>query len=56
MGSVAIRVLTGDPAGVGFLAGDPVARAVTCPRAGFGARAARGGRCVCAPAGGVSWA
>ena len=56
MGSVAIRVLTGDPAGVGFLAGDPVARAVICQRVRSGARAARGGRCVCAPAGGVGWA
>ena len=38
-----------------FLTDDPVARAVTCPRVTFEARAPRCGRYVCAAAGRVNW-
>jgi hypothetical protein len=34
IGSVAARALTEDSVEMGFLAGDPVARAVTCQRVG----------------------
>jgi hypothetical protein len=55
IGSVATRALTGDSVEMEFLTGDPVARAVTCQRVTFGARAPRRGRYGCAAAGRVSW-
>jgi hypothetical protein len=54
MGSVAARALSEDSVEMEFLAGDPVAQAVTCQRMRFGARAPRWGRYVCAPAGRVN--
>ena len=51
IGSVATRALTEDSVEMEFLTDDPVARAVTCQRVRFDARAPRCGRYGCATAG-----
>ena len=56
MGSAGARVLGGVSAGVEFVAGGLVARAVSCQRVRFDGRAPRCGWCGCVAAGRVRWA